>query len=60
MHVPNELQSRDFGYAVVRIDCRGVGGTPGILDPWGLQRMTELGQDAEGNGERSPYVLVWF
>ncbi|KAK4501153.1 hypothetical protein PRZ48_006959 [Zasmidium cellare] len=41
--------SGELGYAVVRIDSRGVGGTPGMLDPWGLQRSTELGEDAEGN-----------
>lgn len=47
------MQTKEYGYAVVRIDCRGVGGTPGVLDPWGLQRTLETGQDAEGNGEYS-------
>lgn len=58
-YVPDELQSKEFSYAVVRIDCRGVGGTPGILDPWSLQRTIEMGQDAEGNGKHSHAATFW-
>ena len=44
----------------MRIDCRGIGGTPGILDPFGLQRTAESGQDAEGNGEHSRSAMLYF
>ncbi|KAH8693586.1 Alpha/Beta hydrolase protein [Talaromyces proteolyticus] len=43
------LWTKEFGYALIRIDCRGAGGTPGMLDPFGLQRTLQSGQDAEGN-----------
>lgn len=55
----DEWQSKDFGYAVVRIDCRGIGGTPGILDPFGLQRTIQSGQDAEGNGKHLRGTMLY-
>ncbi|KAH7412896.1 Alpha/Beta hydrolase protein [Cadophora sp. MPI-SDFR-AT-0126] len=37
-----------FGYAIVRADTRGSGGSYGRLDPFGLERSLKLGADAEG------------
>lgn len=50
----NAAQTSEFGYAMVRVDVRGIGGSPGIFDPWGISRTRDIDADAEGNGERPP------
>ncbi|KAJ6020293.1 alpha/beta-hydrolase [Penicillium canescens] len=39
---------RDYGYALLRVDTRGIGGSEGRLDPFGLERSVILDADAEG------------
>ncbi|KAH7043332.1 Alpha/Beta hydrolase protein [Macrophomina phaseolina] len=39
---------KEYKYALVRVDTRGSGGSPGKLDPFGLGRTCEIGRDAEG------------
>lgn len=48
--VADELQCKDYGYAVVRVDVRGSGGSPGVLDPFGIGRTALIGDDSEGLG----------
>ncbi|KAL4912675.1 alpha/beta-hydrolase [Aspergillus aurantiobrunneus] len=38
----------DYGYALLRVDARGVGGSQGRLDPFGLERSEKIQADAEG------------
>ncbi|KAF2415960.1 alpha/beta-hydrolase [Tothia fuscella] len=38
----------DFGYALVRIDSRGIGNSEGRLDVFGIERSNKIGADAEG------------
>lgn len=44
------IQCRDYGYALLRVDARGVGGSQGKLDPFGLERSVKIQADAEGQG----------
>ncbi|KAL4888829.1 alpha/beta-hydrolase [Aspergillus ambiguus] len=37
-----------YGYALLRVDTRGIGGSQGKLDPFGLERSVQLQADAEG------------
>ncbi|KAJ0417336.1 alpha/beta-hydrolase [Aspergillus carlsbadensis] len=39
---------RDYGYALLRVDARGIGGSEGRLDPFGLERSVLIDADAEG------------
>ncbi|KAJ6092183.1 hypothetical protein N7467_004152 [Penicillium canescens] len=39
---------REFGYALLRVDARGIGGSQGRLDPFGLERSVAIQADAEG------------
>ncbi|CAI7673665.1 unnamed protein product [Penicillium pancosmium] len=39
---------RDYGYALLRVDTRGIGGSQGKLDPFGLERSLQIQADAEG------------
>ncbi|KAJ5777370.1 alpha/beta-hydrolase [Penicillium odoratum] len=39
---------RDYGYALLRVDARGVGGSQGKLDPFGMERSLTIQADAEG------------
>ncbi|RAK76708.1 CocE/NonD family hydrolase [Aspergillus fijiensis CBS 313.89] len=39
---------REYGYALLRVDVRGVGGSQGKLDPFGLERSEKIQADAEG------------
>lgn len=48
--ISNILQCKDYGYAVVRIDVRGSGGSPGVLDPFGMGRTALTGEDSEALG----------
>ncbi|KAH7230334.1 Alpha/Beta hydrolase protein [Fusarium solani] len=47
-HADPIIWTKEFGYALMRADTRGIGGSPGRLDPWGLERSQEIGADAEG------------
>ncbi|KAJ5037613.1 Alpha/Beta hydrolase protein [Bipolaris maydis] len=40
---------KDHSYALVRCDVRGSGGSPGVLDPFGIGRTDLIGDDSEGN-----------
>ncbi|KPM43189.1 hypothetical protein AK830_g3364 [Neonectria ditissima] len=40
--------TKEYGYALLRVDARGVGGSQGRLDPFGLERSVEIQGDAEG------------
>ncbi|KAI8932079.1 hypothetical protein NX059_010966 [Plenodomus lindquistii] len=40
---------KEHGYALVRCDVRGSGGSPGVLDPFGIGRAEATGEDTEGN-----------
>ncbi|KNG83339.1 hypothetical protein ANOM_008394 [Aspergillus nomiae NRRL 13137] len=39
---------REYGYALLRVDTRGIGGSQGKLDPFGLERSVNIQADAEG------------
>ncbi|CAG9983862.1 unnamed protein product [Clonostachys byssicola] len=39
---------REYGYALLRVDTRGIGGSEGKLDAFGLERSLEIKADAEG------------
>ncbi|KAE8321178.1 alpha/beta-hydrolase [Aspergillus sergii] len=39
---------REYGYALLRVDVRGIGGSQGKLDPFGLERSEKIQADAEG------------
>ncbi|KAE8310428.1 alpha/beta-hydrolase [Aspergillus transmontanensis] len=39
---------REYGYALLRVDVRGIGGSQGKLDPFGLERSEKTQADAEG------------
>ncbi|KAH6643574.1 Alpha/Beta hydrolase protein [Boeremia exigua] len=39
---------KSHGYTVVRIDVRGSGGSPGVLDPFGIGRTVLINDDSEG------------
>ncbi|CAI7595501.1 unnamed protein product [Penicillium viridicatum] len=39
---------REYGYALLRVDSRGIGGSQGKLDPFGLERSLKIQADAEG------------
>ncbi|KAJ4315570.1 hypothetical protein N0V94_005884 [Neodidymelliopsis sp. IMI 364377] len=39
--------SKQHGYAVVRVDVRGSGGSPGVLDAFGIGRTALIGEDSE-------------
>ncbi|PLB45060.1 alpha/beta-hydrolase [Aspergillus steynii IBT 23096] len=39
---------REYGYALLRVDARGIGGSQGRLDPFGLERSIAIRADAEG------------
>ncbi|KAL4894162.1 alpha/beta-hydrolase [Aspergillus ambiguus] len=39
---------KEYGYALLRVDSRGVGGSQGKLDPFGLERSAKIQADAEG------------
>ncbi|KAK4044336.1 Alpha/Beta hydrolase protein [Parachaetomium inaequale] len=43
------LWCKEHGYAVVRCDVRGSGGSPGVLDPFGIGRTELIDDDSEGN-----------
>lgn len=47
----NIKQTKDFGYALLRVDARGIGGSQGKLDPFGLERSLVIQDDAEGQGK---------
>lgn len=34
----------------MRVDVRGSGGSPGVLDPFGIGRTALIGDDSEGKG----------
>ncbi|KAM6506701.1 hypothetical protein FSOLCH5_013676 [Fusarium solani] len=42
------LWTKQYGYALVRVDSRGIGGSQGRLDPFGMERSIQLKADAEG------------
>ncbi|RSL69849.1 hypothetical protein CEP53_002079 [Fusarium sp. AF-6] len=42
------IWTKDFGYALLRVDARGIGGSQGKLDPFGLERSLLIQNDAEG------------
>ncbi|KAH6975711.1 Alpha/Beta hydrolase protein [Ilyonectria destructans] len=48
-HADPLVWTSEFGYALVRVDVRGIGGSPGIFDPWGISRTRSIDADAEGN-----------
>jgi len=55
------LQSKEFAYALVRVDIRGIGKSQGTLDVFGLQRSQDINNDAEGQGTArvgSPHKFV--
>jgi len=52
-------QSKDYGYALVRVDARGVGKSEGKLDPFGLERSREIGHDSEGQGMSTKGWVKW-
>ncbi|KAF5646513.1 acyl esterase [Fusarium tjaetaba] len=39
---------QEYGYALLRVDERGIGNSEGRLDPFGLERSFEIQADAEG------------
>ncbi|CAI7587939.1 unnamed protein product [Penicillium manginii] len=39
---------REYGYTLLRVDVRGIGGSQGKLDPFGLERSEKIQEDAEG------------
>ncbi|GLA66481.1 hypothetical protein AtubIFM54640_009059 [Aspergillus tubingensis] len=39
---------KEYNYALVRVDSRGIGGSKGKLDPFGLERIVQIQGDAEG------------
>ncbi|KAH7247578.1 Alpha/Beta hydrolase protein [Fusarium redolens] len=39
---------KEYGYALLRVDTRGIGGSEGKLDPFGLERSNQIKADAEG------------
>ncbi|KAF5703326.1 acyl esterase [Fusarium mundagurra] len=39
---------QEYGYALLRVDERGIGNSEGRLDPFGLERSFEIKADAEG------------
>ncbi|KAF9699442.1 hypothetical protein EKO04_002478 [Ascochyta lentis] len=42
------LWCKDHGYAILRVDVRGSGGSPGVLDPFGVGRTELIDEDSEG------------
>ncbi|KAK0386807.1 hypothetical protein NLU13_6643 [Sarocladium strictum] len=42
------IWTHKHGYAIVRADTRGTGGSGGRFDPFGLERSLEINGDAEG------------
>ncbi|KAG9500600.1 hypothetical protein J7337_009082 [Fusarium musae] len=42
------LWCQEYGYAILRVDERGIGNSEGRLDPFGLGRSFEIQADAEG------------
>ncbi|CAJ0546534.1 Ff.00g011610.m01.CDS01 [Fusarium sp. VM40] len=42
---------KDYGYALLRVDVRGIGGSEGKLDPFGMERSEIIQDDAEGQVE---------
>lgn len=44
------FQTKEWGYALVRVDERGIGGSQGRLDPFGIERSGKIQADAEGQG----------
>ncbi|KAL3472721.1 alpha/beta-hydrolase [Aspergillus californicus] len=50
---------REYGYAILRVDSRGVGGSQGKLDPFGLERTSSIQADAERQGVRMGAVQSW-
>ncbi|KAL3483127.1 alpha/beta-hydrolase [Aspergillus germanicus] len=42
------ISCREYGYALLRVDARGIGGSEGRLDPFGLERSVLINADAEG------------
>jgi predicted acyl esterase len=46
----NDEQCKEYGYALLRVDSRGIGGSQGKLDPFGLERSLDTQADAEGQG----------
>ncbi|CAH0020304.1 unnamed protein product [Clonostachys rhizophaga] len=42
------LWTKEYGYALVRVDARGIGGSQGRLDPFGMERSLLIQADAEG------------
>ncbi|KAI5926503.1 Alpha/Beta hydrolase protein [Camillea tinctor] len=40
--------TKEYGYALLRVDSRGIGGSEGKLDPFGLGRSLLIQDDAEG------------
>lgn len=47
------LQAKEYGYALLRVDSRGVGGSQGRLDPWSMERSLKVQGDAEGQGKQT-------
>jgi hypothetical protein len=43
----------------VRVDVRGSGGSPGVLDPFGIGRTALIGDDSEGLGAYQPYIRAY-
>ncbi|GKZ37454.1 hypothetical protein AbraIFM66950_009004 [Aspergillus brasiliensis] len=39
---------KEYNYALLRVDSRGIGGSQGKLDPFGLERSVQIQADAEG------------
>ncbi|PYH72186.1 alpha/beta-hydrolase [Aspergillus vadensis CBS 113365] len=39
---------KEYCYALLRVDSRGIGGSQGKLDPFGLERSVQIQADAEG------------
>nr|RBQ84083.1 hypothetical protein FVER53263_20651 [Fusarium verticillioides] len=42
------LWCQEYGYAILRVDERGIGNSEGRLDPFGLGRSFDIQADAEG------------
>ncbi|KAM6505380.1 hypothetical protein FSOLCH5_014600 [Fusarium solani] len=48
------IWSKEHGYAIVRADARGFGGSPGVLDAFGIGRTELIKEDSEAQGNVGP------
>ncbi|KAJ4328913.1 hypothetical protein N0V84_000702 [Fusarium piperis] len=51
------IWTKGFGYAILRVDARGIGRSQGKLDPFGLERSLLIQDDAEGQDLHD--VIEW-